>query len=159
MSNVEFVVHTLPRIVELLRLRSWDGGSGRSGVTGHQLRILRQLDDEDPVMVGELAEYLGVTASTMSLNLKRLEHAGLVTRSRDPADRRVMNVLLTSDGRALRDSAPPLDPGRVDALLMSMRPEDRDRALTGLGILAEAAGRVDADYARYIETLSGGVTR
>lgn len=110
-------------------------------------------------MVGELAEYLGVTASTMSLNLKRLEAAGLITRTRDPADRRVMNVLLTVEGRSIRDSAPPLDPERVDALLMSMRPDERDRALDGLSVLAEAAARLDAKYARYVRTLAGGPRR
>ncbi|HCW78708.1 MAG TPA: hypothetical protein DG084_06280, partial [Gemmatimonadetes bacterium] len=124
--------------------------------TEHQLRLLRQMDDVDPVMVGELAEYLGVTMSTMSLNLKRLEVAGLITRSRDPADRRVMNVLLTAEGRAIRDAAPPLDPARVDAVLMSMRPEERDRALNGLSILAEATSRLEADHNRYVEGLAGG---
>ena len=120
------------------------------------LRLLRQLDDTDPVMVGELADYLGVTPSTMSLNLKRLEAGGLITRSRDPADRRVMNVLLTDEGRAIRDAAPPLDPSRVDALLMTMRPDEHERALAGLSVLAEAATRLEADHARYVDALAGG---
>ena len=55
MSNVDFVLHALPRIGELLRVRSWDRGGGRGKVTEHQLRLLRQLDHTDPVMVGELA--------------------------------------------------------------------------------------------------------
>lgn len=156
MSNVDFVLRTLPGITERLRLRSWEALTSGVEVTEHQLRLLRQMDDVDPVMVGELAEYLGVTMSTMSLNLKRLELAGLITRSRDPADRRVMNVLLTSEGRGIRDSAPPLDPDRVDAVLMSMRPEERDRALNGLSLLAEATSRVEADHTRYVNVLAGG---
>lgn len=156
MSNVDVVMHTLARLGEVLRVRSWTPDRGVGRVTGHQLRLLRQLDDTDPVMVGELADYLGVTASTMSLNLKRLEAAGLISRSRDPADRRVMNVLLTEEGRALRDAAPPLDPSRIDALLMSMRSDDRERALAGLSVLAEAATRLDADHERYVQALAGG---
>ena len=113
MSNVDVVMNTLARLGDVLRVRSWAPDAGIGRVTGHQLRLLRQLDDTDPVMVGELADYLGVTPSTMSLNLKRLEAGGLVTRSRDPADRRVMNVLLTEEGRAIRDAAPPLDPPQV----------------------------------------------
>ena len=127
MSNVDVVMHTLARLGEVLRVRSWAPHAGAGRVTGHQLRLLRQLDDTDPVMVGELADYLGVTPSTMSLNLKRLEAGGLITRSRDPADRRVMNVLLTDEGRAIRDAAPPLDPSRVDALLMTMRPDEHEQ--------------------------------
>ena len=109
-------------------------------------------------MVGELAEYLKVTPSTMSLNLKRLEEAGLVTRSRAPEDRRAMNVLLTAEGTALRDSVPALDPARIDTLLNRMRPDDRERAMTGLSLLAEAATRLDADHARYVRALAGGRT-
>ena len=155
MSDVDFVLHAMPRIADLLRIRSWDRGRGRGQVTEHQIRLLRQLDHTDPVMVGELAEYLGVTPSTMSLNLKRLEEAGLVTRSRAPEDRRAMNVLLTAEGTALRDSVPAMDPARVDALLTSMRPDDRERAMTGLSLLAEAATRLDADHARYVSALAG----
>ncbi len=156
MSNVDMVMNSLARLAELLRVRSWESDAGTGRVTGHQLRLLRQLDDTDPVMVGELADYLRVTPSTMSLNLKRLEAAGLVTRRRDPADRRVMNVLLTEEGRAIRDAAPPLDPSRVDALLVSMRPDERERALAGLFALSEAAARLDADHDRYVEALAGG---
>lgn len=155
MSDIDFVLHAMPRIADLLRIRSWDRGRGRGQVTEHQIRLLRQLDDTDPVMVGELAEYLGVTPSTMSLNLKRLEEAGLVTRSRAPEDRRAMNVLLTAEGTALRDSVPAMDPARVDALLTSMRPDDRERAMTGLSLLAEAATRLDSDHARYVSALAG----
>ena len=67
-----------------------------------------------------------------------------------------MNVLLTAEGRAIRDAAPPLDPERVDAVLMSMRPEERDRALKGLSILAEATSILEADHNRYVEDLAGG---
>ncbi|MDG2281909.1 MAG: MarR family transcriptional regulator [Longimicrobiales bacterium] len=155
MSDIDVVLHVMPRIWELLRVRSWDRGRGRGRVTEHQIRLLRQLDHTDPVMVGELAEYLGVTPSTMSLNLKRLEEAGLVTRSRAPEDRRAMNVLLTAEGTVLRDSVPVLDPARVDTLLTSMRPDDRERAMRGLSLLAEAAGRLDADHAHYVKALAG----
>ncbi|MCH1570046.1 MAG: MarR family transcriptional regulator [Longimicrobiales bacterium] len=158
MSDVDFVLHAIPRIADLLRVRSWDRGRGRGQVTEHQIRLLRQLDHTDPVMVGELAEYLKVTPSTMSLNLKRLEEAGLVTRSRAPEDRRAMNVLLTAEGTALRDSVPALDPARIDTLLNRMRPDDRERAMTGLSLLAEAATRLDADHARYVRALAGGRT-
>ena len=58
---------------------------------------------------------------------------------RDPEDRRVMNVRLTEAGERARSSVRPLDVDRVDAMLRTLRPEDRRRALEGLTILAEAA--------------------
>lgn len=155
MSDVDFVAAALPRLMEQLRARSWVAAGGGGAVTEHQMRILRNLDDVDPVMVGELADFLGVTASTMSLNLKKLESSGWITRRRDPEDRRAMNVLLTPEGRRLRDGAPVLDPGRVDAMLVAMRPQDRERALAGLGLLASAASRLEVDHQRYVQALAG----
>lgn len=158
-SDVDVVLRTVSRIFEACRTRGgWDAGS-RTEVTDKQARILRQLDDRDPTMVGELAEFLGVTASTMSLNLKRLDEMGCVTRDRDPDDRRVMNVRLTDRGRRLRDASSLLDPARVDAVLRALRPEERERALEGAVLLAEGADRAAARSDRYLDALTrGGAT-
>jgi len=90
-------------------------------------------------MVTELAEHMGVTPSTMSLNLKRLREAGFVSSERDPDDRRVMNVRLTESGVRAKVAPATLDPTRVNALLRRLDPERRRTALTGLRLLAEAA--------------------
>jgi DNA-binding MarR family transcriptional regulator len=153
-SDVDVVVRTVSRIVEAYRARSARDEESGLEVTDKQARILRQLDDRDPTMVGELAEFLGVTASTMSLNLKRLDEMGCVTRARDPDDRRVMNVRLTDRGRRLRDGASLLDRVRVDSALGTLRPEERTRVLEGLALLAEAAERSEARADRYLDALT-----
>jgi len=90
-------------------------------------------------MVTELAEIMGVTASTMSLTLGRLERAGLVTRERDPDDGRVMNVRLTDAGEDARDRAAAFDPDALDAALLRLPPHDRREAVRILVLLADAA--------------------
>ncbi len=90
-------------------------------------------------MVGELAEHLGVTASTMSLTLKRMAEGGFIRRDRDPADRRVMNVRLTEQGRRVRESRSMLDPERVDQMLRMLDPSDRHLVLRGVLLLGDAA--------------------
>lgn len=139
MSDVDIVLRAIPRIQFVCRPRSGLGHGESVGASPHQGHILSQLDAADPTMVTELAESMGVTPSTMSLNLKRLREAGLVVCERDPDDRRVMNVRLTEAGERARDAVRPLDVDRVDALLQSLWPEDRRRVLEGLTILAEAA--------------------
>ena len=109
-------------------------------------------------MVTELAEYVGVTPSTMSVTLRRLEEADLGRRERDPADRRVVNVRLTERGAALREQARLLDPQRVDALLSTLRPEDRRRAVEGLSLLAEGADALVARYDGYVDSLTGSAS-
>ena len=142
MSDLQIVLSTLPRIHEACRARSFPGLVSRGSVSDHQVRILSLLDEADPTMVTELAEHMGVTASTMSLNLKRLRERGLVSSARDPSDRRVMNVHLTEEGVRVRDALSALDPTRVDALLRRLGPEGRARAVLGLRLLAEAADRL-----------------
>jgi DNA-binding MarR family transcriptional regulator len=139
MSDLQIVLSTLPRIHEACRARTPPGAPVDRKVSKHQVRILGFLDDIDPTMVTELAEHMGVTASTMSLNLKRLREMGLVTSQRDPSDRRVMNVRLTQEGVQVRNELSALDPARVDAMLRSLGPEGRARAVLGLRLLAEAA--------------------
>jgi MarR family transcriptional regulator for hemolysin len=61
----------------------------------------------------ELAEAVGVQGATLSHHLNAMESAGLVTRRRDPANRRLHLVELTPDGDALffrlRDAAAAFD--------------------------------------------------
>src|ERR1700730_18193520 len=48
----------------------------------------------------ELAEAVGVEGPTLTHHLNRMEAAGLITRMRDPANRRVHQVELTETGEA-----------------------------------------------------------
>lgn len=152
MSEVETVLDAWTRIHHACRTRAArDPETGRR-VSAHQASVLSQLDTADPTMVGELAGHLGVTASTMSLTLKRLENAGLVRRDRDPADRRVTNVRLTEEGLRVRDARTILDTERVDRVLTSMEPDRRRDALRGLRLLADAVETWQSDGARMVET-------
>jgi MarR family transcriptional regulator for hemolysin len=47
-----------------------------------------------------LAEAAGIEGATLTHHLNRLEATGLVTRRRDPANRRVQHVALTPEGDA-----------------------------------------------------------
>ncbi len=139
MSDVETILSVFPRIYFACRPRQvTDPVDGRV-VSFHQATILSHLDVVDPTMVGELANHLGVTASTMSLNLGRLEEAGYVTRQRDPEDRRVMNVCLTEAGERVRLAYSTLDRDRVGRMIDGLDPVRRRTALTGLAYLADAA--------------------
>jgi MarR family transcriptional regulator for hemolysin len=61
----------------------------------------------------ELAEAVGVTEATLTHHLNAMDAQGLITRSRDPANRRVHVVALTGTGEEaflrLRDAAVAFD--------------------------------------------------
>ena len=70
------------------------------GVTVAQAATLETLLWEGPLRLGSLGRRLGVTPSTLSRNVERLEAAGLVRRAADPADARSSRASLTPKGRA-----------------------------------------------------------
>ena len=156
MSDIETLLSALPRIQFACRATLVRDPVSGTLLTEGQARILSQLHTTDPTMVTELAEYMGVTASTMSLNLKRLSETGFISRERDPDDRRVMNVRLTESGGMIRESLRELDPGRVEAMLTSLSGEERRLVVRGLAVLADAADGLVAQGNDYIRSLTEG---
>ncbi|MBB4617005.1 MarR family winged helix-turn-helix transcriptional regulator [Sphingomonas abaci] len=75
------------------------------GITYPQYLVLHALWEEDGRTIGQLAERLALESSTITPLVKRLEAAGIVTRSRDPKDERHVHVLLAPPGEALKADA------------------------------------------------------
>jgi MarR family transcriptional regulator, organic hydroperoxide resistance regulator len=61
--------------------------------------------EQDGQTVGMLCDKLRLESSTLTPLLKRLEVSGHVTRNRNPADERQVQVTLTPAGRVLREKA------------------------------------------------------
>ena len=82
------------------------------GLTHPQYLVMLTLWEQSPRTVAELGTALLLEPATISPLLKRLEAAGLVTRSRSTTDERALAVGLTEQGAALRTRA--LDvPGQI----------------------------------------------
>jgi DNA-binding MarR family transcriptional regulator len=71
------------------------------GLTFPQYLVILELLDGAPLSVGALGDRLGMDTGTITPLVKRLAVAGLVTRTRDPADERRVLVDPTPRGRAL----------------------------------------------------------
>lgn len=82
------------------------------GLTYLQYLVMLALWERSPESVGELGRRLDLDSGTLTPLLKRMETAGLVTRTRDPADERRVAVALTGKGRDLRARAAEV-PGSI----------------------------------------------
>lgn len=73
----------------------------RLGITYPQFLVLQAINEagEEGRSIGALAERLALEPSTITPLAKRLEAAGLVTRTRHPEDERQVRVRLTDLGR------------------------------------------------------------
>ena len=156
MSDIKSLLSAYRRIRFAGRSREAVDPTTGTRLSAHQANLLGLLDTEDPAMVSELAEHMGVTLSTMSLTLKRLEAAGFVTRTRDPSDRRVTKVRLSDAGARLLAAHAVLDPHRIDGVLRMLDPERRREAMRGLALLADAADTFVAQGRDYVDALVSG---
>jgi DNA-binding MarR family transcriptional regulator len=110
-------------------------------LTHPQYLVMLALWGQSPLTVKELGEMIQLDAPTLSPLLKRLESAGMVTRTRDARDERHLRIELTSRGRDLRENALRVPPAVVAKLGMRLSDlEDLHKALTALNESARRAG-------------------
>jgi DNA-binding MarR family transcriptional regulator len=82
------------------------------GITSAQFELLQVISRHDGTGAGcsELARQLAAPGPDVTRMLDRLDTAGLVARSRDVNDRRVVHTALTDKGRTLlKDAAPSVE--------------------------------------------------
>ena len=85
------------------------------GLTYPQYLVMVTLWKRDDRTLSEIGERLFLESNTLTPLLKRMEAAGLVSRSRDPADERQVRLRLTTEGKALIDKARSVPPCVLDA--------------------------------------------
>lgn len=85
------------------------------GLTYPQYLVMVTLWERNDRTVGEIGEQLFLESNTLTPLLKRMEAAGLVSRSRDPADERQVRLRLTSEGQALIGKARRVPPCVLEA--------------------------------------------
>jgi DNA-binding MarR family transcriptional regulator len=73
---------------------------------------------KDGQTVGEIGEQLLLETGTLTPLLKRLEVAGLVKRTRDTQDERVVRISLTGEGRSLKAKAKAV-PTEIAAIMQA----------------------------------------
>ena len=93
--------------------RAFDDALAEAGGSLPVWLVLISLKSGQLASQRELAEAVGIQGATLTHHLNAMESAGLVTRRRDPENRRLHLVELTSDGDALffrlRDAAAAFD--------------------------------------------------
>ncbi len=117
--------------------------AGVDEVTLPQFRALVVLTRPAAVTVGELAEALDVHPSTATRLCDRLVRKRLVRRYPGvSADRRETTLSLTAQGRRLVGRVTDRRRRDLAAIVASIAPEDRGRAINGLSAFAQAAGEL-----------------
>lgn len=72
-----------------------------SGITGSQFFVLQKISAKGRLTVSEVADRLSVSLSAITALVDRLVQAGLVVRSRDEQDRRLVWLVATDKGKEI----------------------------------------------------------
>ena len=112
-----------------------------SGLSLTAAATLATLERSGPCRLTWLAEREGVTQPAMTQLIARLQDSGLVTRTADPEDGRVVQVRITADGRATLAHRRAVRAERLAGLLARLSPADHAAlasALPAMDALASA---------------------
>ena len=96
-----------------------------------QLRTLAILAEEGPLVIGQIAQRLGVGLSTGGHLVDRLVQAGLAERAEDAEDRRRTVARLTRSGEEIYGQL-RIGPQRLQSLLQEMEDSDLQALLQGI---------------------------
>ncbi|MEU8246897.1 MarR family transcriptional regulator [Nonomuraea sp. NPDC048916] len=97
--------------------------------------VLDTLADQDADSQHELAERLGINRTIMVRLVDRLQDAGYVTRTRNPANRRSYVLSITDEGRRARDAMRQAVAERDARITASLTPAERRRLNELLSLL------------------------
>ncbi|MEV0590379.1 MarR family winged helix-turn-helix transcriptional regulator [Nonomuraea cavernae] len=97
--------------------------------------VLDTLADQDADSQHELAERLGINRTIMVRLVDRLEDAGHVTRTRNPANRRSYMLSITEEGRRARDAMRRQVAERDARITAPLTPAERQRLNELLSLL------------------------
>jgi len=145
---VRRLLELYPRIYFACHRRHVRDPKSHRVLSAHQGSILDHLDEREPLMLLELARHMGVTASTMSLQIEQLVRKGYVIRERDARDGRRLKLRLSADGARVREANSVLDTDRVSRMLSRLSPGERAAGIAGLALLAKAAAEQSAELAK-----------
>lgn len=96
-DKVRLSTDTIAKIIDVHRMldRLFHHYFAKYNITSVQIPVLMALVRYDKLMVSQLASLLHIGSSNITPLCKRLEKSGLITRTRDMEDQRVVYVSLT----------------------------------------------------------------
>lgn len=99
-SNIEKLNQQLTEFYD--KMSSWEQSVVReTGYSLAQIHTIEVLGIHGPMRMKELAQKLGITTGTLTVQIEKLVNAKLIERGAHPDDRRSIVVTLTAEGQKI----------------------------------------------------------
>ncbi len=115
------------KLLSLLLSRKLQERMDPHGLTVFHWVVLCCLWAEDGLATSAIGDRLNQVGGTLTGVLDRMEERGLISRQRDPKDRRVWRIWLAPEGLRLREVLPPLVQGLAEEALQGFSKEEYER--------------------------------
>jgi len=125
----------------LLQFRKVDSAATsnpNSELSLQEVRVLEYLGDRGMRMMRELAEFLVLAVNSVTNIIDNLERKAMVKRTRSDADRRVVLVDLTPEGKQIYNRFASQKQEFLQKLLSSLDPSEQDQFMLYMGRVVEA---------------------
>ncbi|MUL83141.1 MULTISPECIES: MarR family winged helix-turn-helix transcriptional regulator [unclassified Mycolicibacterium] len=117
--------------------RSTGGGFDATGLTQSQGELLRLVGRRPDISVRESAAELSLAPNTASTLVSRLVADGLLTRTPDDTDRRVVRLRLTPPAQAIADESRAARRAALAAVLAQLDDNQINDLANGLDVMTE----------------------
>ena len=102
-----------------------------------QARLLSMIEDQGPTRISDLAALDHCSQPTMTMQVRRLEDAGLVARTIDPADARAVLIAITTEGRDTLRQVRTARAAVIDPYIAELDDDDRQTLAAGVRVLQQ----------------------
>ena len=100
-----------------------------------QARLLATIEAHGEARIGDLAAVDHCSQPTMTTQVRRLEDAGLVSRTVDPGDARAVRIRITADGKRTLNAVRADRAAAIAPQLAQLGPEDREVLADAVDVL------------------------
>jgi DNA-binding MarR family transcriptional regulator len=138
-ATVLAIQQLYPQVFHACHVRHLRRRSNAFRLSESDSAILAHIGPAFATSARDLARHLGIGAPTMSAALQRLEALGYVARGGRTKVSPLRRLELTELGRRALQATSVLDADRLLALLGTLTPRERERAVGGLQLLARGA--------------------
>ncbi|TVS84335.1 MarR family winged helix-turn-helix transcriptional regulator [Mycobacterium helveticum] len=102
-----------------------------------QARLLATIEAHGEARIGDLAAVDHCSQPTMTTQVRRLEEAGLVTRTVDPGDARAVRIHITAKGRQTLNAVRADRAAAIEPQLAELAPAERQVLAEAVGVLRQ----------------------
>jgi DNA-binding MarR family transcriptional regulator len=128
MKNLESLNQLLTEFYD--KMSSWEQSVVKeTGYTLAQVHTIEVLGVHGQLRMKELADKLGITTGTLTVQVDKLVNADLIERRPHPEDRRAIVVALTKKGQNIHLHHNQLHLDLVKDLTTNIEPEDEERLI------------------------------